>query len=76
MPVYASRGTLLTHKESITLFRKLGVKMTPELKSPSVPMPFHGFSQQDYAQKMIDEYKQASIPASKVWPQSFDIKDI
>ena len=74
--LYASRGTLLTHKESITLFRKLGVKMTPELKSPSVPMPFHGFSQQDYAQKMIDEYKQASIPASKVWPQSFDIKDI
>ena len=28
-------------------------KMTPELKSPEVPMPFNGFSQQDYAQKMI-----------------------
>jgi glycerophosphoryl diester phosphodiesterase len=74
--LYASRGTLLTHKESIALFRKLGVKMTPELKSPSVPMPFNGFSQQDYAQKMIDEYKQANIHAAKVWPQSFDIKDI
>lgn len=74
--LYASRGTLLTHKESIALFRKLGVKMTPELKSPSVPMPFNGFSQKDYAQKMINEYKEAGIPASKVWVQSFDINDI
>lgn len=74
--LYASRGTLLTHKESIRLFNKLGVKMTPELKSPDVPMPFNGFSQQDYAQKLIDEYKQAGIPASKVWAQSFDIKDV
>ncbi len=74
--LYASRGTLVTHKESIALFKKLGVKMTPELKSPSVTMPFHGFSQQDYAQKMIDEYKDAGISAAKVWPQSFDIKDV
>ena len=50
--------------------------MTPELKSPSVPMPFNGFSQKDYAQKMINEYKEAGIPASKVWAQSFDINDI
>ena len=49
--LYATRGTLLTHKESIALFQELGVKMTPELKSPSVPMPFDGFSQEDYAQK-------------------------
>ena len=74
--LYASHGTLLTHKESIALFRRLGVKMTPELKSPSVPMPFNGFSQKDYAQKMINEYKEAGIPASKVWAQSFDINDI
>ena len=39
-------GTLLTHKESIELFKKLGVKMTPELKAPSVPMPFEGFTQE------------------------------
>ena len=32
-----SSGTLMTHKESIALFNKLGVKMTPELKRPSVP---------------------------------------
>jgi len=74
--LYATRGTLLTHKESIELFKKLGVKMTPELKSPSVPMPFDGFSQEDYAQKMIDEYKEAGVRASKVWAQSFNINDV
>jgi glycerophosphoryl diester phosphodiesterase len=69
-------GTLLTHKESIELFKQLGVKMTPELKSPSVVMPFDGFTQQAYAQKMIDEYKQARVPARHVWPQSFDKNDV
>ena len=74
--LYATRGTLMTHKESIALFLELGVKMTPELKSPSVPMPFDGFSQEDYAQKMIDEYKDANVPAEKVWAQSFNLGDI
>ncbi len=69
-------GTLLTHAESIALFKQLGVKMTPELKSPSVPMPFDGMSQQDYALKMIGEYKAAGVPASRVWPQSFSKDDV
>jgi len=69
-------GHLLTHKESIELFKKLGVKMTPELKSPSVLMPFNGFSQQNYAQKMIDEYKAAGVAPQNVYPQSFDINDV
>lgn len=71
-----SSGTLLTHKESIELFKKLGVQMTPELKSPSVTMPFNGFSQQAYAQKLIDEYKQAGVSPRRVWPQSFDKNDV
>jgi glycerophosphoryl diester phosphodiesterase len=71
-----SSGTLMTHKESIELFKQLGVKMTPELKSASVPMPFNGFTQQAYAQKMIDEYKQANVPARRVWAQSFDKADV
>lgn len=69
-------GTLLTHKESIDLFKKLGVKMTPELKSPSVVMPFDGFTQEAYAQKMIDEYKQADVSPRRVWPQSFNKDDV
>lgn len=71
-----SSGTLMTHAESIELFKQLGVKMTPELKSPSVAMPFDGFTQQAYAQKMIDEYKAAKVPPRDVFTQSFDIGDV
>ena len=72
----ASSGTLMTHAESIRLFRSQGAKFTPELKSPAVEMPFNGFTQQDYAQKLIDEYKAAGVPASDVWPQSFNLDDV
>jgi glycerophosphoryl diester phosphodiesterase len=75
--LYATEaGTLMTHAESIQLFKSLGAKFTPELKSPSVEMPFDGFSQEAYAQKMIDEYKAAGIPASDVWAQSFNLDDV
>jgi len=69
-------GTLMTLKDSIALFQKLGVKMTPELKSASVAMPFEGFSQAHYAQKMIDELKAAKVPPSDVFAQSFNKNDI
>jgi glycerophosphoryl diester phosphodiesterase len=69
-------GTLMTHRESIELFKRLGVKMTPELKSPSVAMPFNGFTQAAYAHKMINEYKAAGVSPRKVWPQSFDKADV
>lgn len=72
----AQAGTLMTHAESIALIKSLGGKFTPELKKPVVDMPFEGFTQQAYAQKMIDEYKAAGIPPSDVWPQSFELDDI
>lgn len=74
--LYAARGTLMTHAESIELFEALGVKMIPELKAPSVDMPFAGMSQEAYAQKLIDEYKQADVAASDVFPQSFNRADV
>lgn len=75
--LYSSKGTLLTHAESIELFKKLGVKMTPELKSASVDMPYDGdFSQEAYAQKMINEYKAADVNPAHVFAQSFNIEDI
>lgn len=70
---YTAAGTLMTHAESIELFKSFGAKFTPELKAPAVEMPFDGFSYEDYAQKMIDEYKAAGVPASDVWAQSFDL---
>jgi glycerophosphoryl diester phosphodiesterase len=75
--LYTGKGTLMSHAESIALFKELGVKMTPELKSPSVVMPFNGtFTQEAYAQKMIDEYKAAAVPVGNVYPQSFNYFDI
>jgi glycerophosphoryl diester phosphodiesterase len=75
--LYAQCGTVLSHAESIALFKRLGTKFTPELKSPSVPMPFQGdYTQEDYAQQMIDEYRAASVPPSQVFPQSFDLADV
>ena len=72
-----SRGTLISHAESIELFEKLGVGMTPELKSPQVTMPFEGdYTQQDYAQQMIDEYREAGVSPKHVWPQSFSYEDV
>jgi glycerophosphoryl diester phosphodiesterase len=76
--LYASRGTLLTHAEHIQLVKSLGGKFTPELKYPNNPdrvVAIFG-SQENYAQKMIDEYKAAGIPPSQVWPQSFNLPDI
>lgn len=90
--LYATRGTLMTHAESIELFKQLGVKFTPELKAAAVDMPYQSdhlqrsqsstqqnlqsYSQENYAQHMIDEYKAAGINPRDVWPQSFNLDDI
>ncbi len=75
--LYTQNGTLMTHAESIELFKSLNVKMTPELKTPSVEMPYQGtYTQQDYAQQMINEYKEAGVSADKVFAQSFNIEDV
>jgi glycerophosphoryl diester phosphodiesterase len=70
-------GGPMTHADSITLFDALGVAMTPELKAPEVPMPYQGsFTQTDYADAMIDEYRRAGIAPDRVWPQSFSLADV
>ena len=75
--LYATCGTLLTHAESIELFDGLGAKFTPELKEPSVPMPFEGdYTQEQYAQQMIDEYRAAGISPHRVFAQSFSLDDV
>ena len=75
--LYSGSGTLMTHAESIDLFKSLGVKMIPELKAASVAMPYNeDFSQQRYAQALVDEYVSANVPASDVFLQSFNLEDI
>ena len=70
-------GTLMTHAESIELFSRLGAKFTPELKAPEVAMPFEGdYTQEDYAQQLIDEYKAAGVEPERVFAQSFKLDDV
>lgn len=80
--LYAARGTLMTHRESIELFKQLGVAFTPELKTPVVSMPFEqsytqqDYTQQDYARQMIQEYIDAGVAPAEVMPQSFRLQDV
>jgi len=74
--LYATGGTLLSHAESIDLFRELGAKFTPELKSVTDGFGATGLTQESYARKMIQEYIDAGIRPRKVYPQSFNIDDV
>ncbi|HET7607516.1 MAG TPA: glycerophosphodiester phosphodiesterase family protein [Gammaproteobacteria bacterium] len=69
-------GTLLTHAESIALFKRLGVRMMPELKEASVRLPFNGITRDELSQKLIDEYRAAGVPPRDVYPQSFERRDV
>lgn len=72
-----SRGTLMSHAQSIELFRQLGVGMSPELKLPEVAMPYEGtYTQENFAQQMINEYVAAGVDPGRVWPQSFNYPDV
>ncbi|MFA0057157.1 glycerophosphodiester phosphodiesterase family protein [Vibrio echinoideorum] len=74
--LYSQSGTLMTHAESAALFKEHGVKVTPELKSAAVEMPFNGFSQEMYAQKLVDELKDAGFKPSETYLQSFNLDDV
>lgn len=78
--LYATGATLLTHKESIELLKKLGSKYTPELKGANraakVQVEDVFGSQAAYAQAMIDDYNDADVSPRKVWAQSFNKEDI
>jgi glycerophosphoryl diester phosphodiesterase len=74
--LYASRGTLVTHAESILMFAAFGARFTPELKLPLVSMPYDGMTQEALAQKLIDEYVAADIDLADVRPQSKHQPDV
>ncbi|KAF4983939.1 hypothetical protein FZEAL_764 [Fusarium zealandicum] len=75
--LYATCGTVISHKEHMELVKSLGLKHTPELKTPEVKMPFQGdYTQHKYAQQLIDEYKAAGVKAKDVYLQSFLYDDM
>ncbi|KAK8121869.1 Glycerophosphoryl diester phosphodiesterase [Apiospora sp. TS-2023a] len=76
--LYSTCGTVLAHKDFIQLIDGLGLDFTPELKAPAVPMPFEGgnYTFEAYAQQLVDEYREAGIDFSRVYPQSFQFAAI
>ena len=68
-------GTVMSHRESITLARGLGLAMTPELKRPARPLP-EGFSRRQLSERFISAYREAEVPLTDLYPQSFERKEI
>ncbi|KAG6003197.1 hypothetical protein E4U21_002274 [Claviceps maximensis] len=75
--LYATCATLMDLDGHIAMVEQLGLHHTPELKPPEVPMPFAGdYTHDMYAQQMIDAYKRAGVPASRVMAQSFEVQSL
>ncbi|GAP84407.2 putative glycerophosphoryl diester phosphodiesterase family protein [Rosellinia necatrix] len=78
--LYATCGTLLSHREFIAAVEARGggaVQFTTELKAPRVPMPFQGdYTTERYEQQVVDEYVAAGVHPSRVWLQSFAFADV
>lgn len=67
---------LMTVDEYIPLIDSFGLKYTAELKTPEVKMPFNGYTQEQYAQDLVNKFIQYKIDPSRVWLQSFLPDDI
>ena len=76
--LYTGHASVLSFRESIALNRELGVKHTPELKGAEHQDRVDAIfgSQAGYAQKFIDELKDAGVDPKDVWVQSFNREDI
>lgn len=75
--LYATCAKVMTLEEHITLVQSLGLKFTPEIKTPMVPMPFQGnYTQEIYAQQIIDTFKSHGVAPEDVFVQSFLYSDI
>jgi glycerophosphoryl diester phosphodiesterase len=78
--LYDTCGTVMTLDSYITVVDSLpGHRgFTPELKTPpsQVPMPFKGYTQEQYARDMIEAFIRRGIDPKRVWAQSFNPPDI
>ncbi|KAJ3472198.1 hypothetical protein NLG97_g11199 [Lecanicillium saksenae] len=75
--LYATCAKVMTLEDHISLVTSLGLKFTPEIKTPMIPMPFQGnYTQEIYAQQVIDTFKKYGVPPEDVYVQSFLYADI
>ncbi len=81
--LYQGATTLMSHRESIELIDRLGADFIPELK-PADPVRLQTAfdadnpeqAQDRYAQQLLDDYASLGIAPDRVWPQSFQRRDI
>lgn len=78
--LYDTCGKVETLDSYITLVESYpGYRnFTPELKTPppEVPMPFNGYTQEQYARDLINTFIKRGINPDRVWTQSFNPPDI
>ncbi|KAF2429734.1 glycerophosphoryl diester phosphodiesterase [Tothia fuscella] len=78
--LYDQCGTVQTLDGYIKLVNALpGYRnFTPELKTPpaQVPMPFKGYTQEQYARDLVNAFIKNGIDPSRVWLQSFLPADV
>jgi glycerophosphoryl diester phosphodiesterase len=65
--------TLVSYIDTVNAWN---LKFTPELKAPEVPMPFNGYTQDQYAQDLVNAFTSRRIDPKRVWLQSFVPRDI
>ncbi|KAJ2955932.1 hypothetical protein NQ176_g11357 [Zarea fungicola] len=64
-------------QDYITVVKSLGLKFTPEIKTPMVPMPFAGnYTQEAFIRQIVAEFKANGIAPEDVYIQSFLYSDI
>lgn len=74
--LYSQNGTLMTLKEALTLFKQMNVKVTPELKQPTVTMPHNGYSYDAYRKQLIDTLKAYNYTPDQTIVQTFNLDDM
>ncbi|CAH0053590.1 unnamed protein product [Clonostachys solani] len=75
--LYSHCGKVLSVQDHIKLTKELGLLHTAELKTPEVPMPFNGnYTQEIYAQQLVDEYRKGGVPPEDLYLQSFLYDDM
>lgn len=73
--LYSQNGTLMSLKEALTLFKQMNVKVTPELKQPTM-IPHNGYTYDNYRKQLIDTLKSFNYTADQSIVQSFNIDDM
>ncbi|TXR47801.1 glycerophosphodiester phosphodiesterase [Phyllobacterium endophyticum] len=71
---YAQMGHVMSHADSIALFKKNGVKMIPEVKSASA-FP-KGLDHDGFRKLLIKAYVDAKVDPSDVFIQTFNKNDV